>query len=142
MRCVAGREDPLKEARISLGIVPVGPTTDRRRRWARALVLLAVLSAPSCAGSPFGRRLFEYEEEIYLDVDGTATVNVNASVASLVALRGAPLPVDPQARVDRERVRAFFSVVTISSSTKPLSAMPRSAATGTVMMRSSSRWSL
>jgi len=56
-------------------------------------------------GSPFGRRLFEYEEEIYLNVDGTATVNVNASVASLVALRGADLPVDPLARVDRDRVR-------------------------------------
>src|SRR5688572_16223366 len=68
-----------------------------------------MLAATSCAGSPFGRRLFEYEEEIYLNVDGTATVNVNASVASLVALRGAPLPVDPLARVDRERVREFFT---------------------------------
>ena len=38
----------------------------------------------------------------------TATVNVNASVASLVALRGIDLPVDPKARVDRERVRALF----------------------------------
>ena len=109
MRSVPGRERPLKVARISLGIVTVGPRTHLLRRRARALVLLAVLAAPSCAGLPFGRRLFEYEEEIYLGVDGTATVNVNASVASLVALRGAPLPVDPQARVDRERVREFFT---------------------------------
>ena len=68
-----------------------------------------MLVAAACAGTPFGRRLYEYEEEIYLDVDGTATVNVNASVPSLVALRGADLPVDPVARLDRDRVRAFFS---------------------------------
>ena len=37
--------------------------------------------------SPF-REPPEYQEEIYLSLDGTATVNVNASVASLVALRG------------------------------------------------------
>lgn len=79
------------------------------RRLARAAALLLVLFAPACAGSPLGRRLYEYEEEIYLDVDGAASVNVNASVASLVALRGADLPVDPLARVDREHVRAFFS---------------------------------
>lgn len=68
-----------------------------------------MLVASSCAGSPFGRRVFEYEEEIYLNVDGSATVDVNASVAALVALRGASLPVDPLARVDRDRVREFFT---------------------------------
>ena len=51
---------------------------------------------------------YEYEEEIYLQLDGSATVNVNASVAALVALRGVDLPVDPKARVDRARVRALF----------------------------------
>jgi hypothetical protein len=51
---------------------------------------------------------YEYEEEIYLRLDGSATVNVNASVASLVALRGVDLPVDPKARLDREVVRALF----------------------------------
>jgi hypothetical protein len=53
---------------------------------------------------------YEYEEEIYLRLDGSATVNVNASVASLVALRGANLPVDPKARLDRDRVRELFSI--------------------------------
>ena len=80
--------------------------------WRRAVhvaVLFSTLVAPACGGAPFGRRLYEYEEEIYLDVDGTATVNVNASVPALVALRGADLPVDPLARLDRDRVRAFFS---------------------------------
>ena len=51
---------------------------------------------------------YEYEEEMYLRLDGSATVNVNASVASLVALRGVDLPVDPKARLDRGRVRALF----------------------------------
>jgi hypothetical protein len=53
---------------------------------------------------------YEYEEEIYLRLDGSATVNVNASVASLVALRGVDLPVDPKARLDRERVRGLFQI--------------------------------
>ena len=53
---------------------------------------------------------YEYEEEIYLRLDGSATVNVNASVASLVALRGVDLPLDPKARLDRDRVRALFSI--------------------------------
>ena len=88
-----------------MGIVP----TFWWRRFAYAAALLSILLAPACAGSPLGRRLYEYEEEIYLNVDGTATVNVNASVASLVALRGADFSVDPVARLDRERVRAFFA---------------------------------
>ncbi len=62
-----------------------------RRPWPRSLaaVLVCVLAVASCGGarSPF-REPPEYEEEIYLSLDGTATVNVNASVASLVALRG------------------------------------------------------
>jgi hypothetical protein len=74
-----------------------------------ALVLACALLAQACAGTRLGRQQFEYEEEIYLDVDGTATMNVNASVASLVALRGAKLPLDPQARLDRQQVRDFFS---------------------------------
>ena len=51
---------------------------------------------------------YEYDEEIYLNLDGSATVYVNASVPALVALRGAPLEVDPRARLDRNDVRAFF----------------------------------
>jgi hypothetical protein len=51
---------------------------------------------------------YEYEEEIYLSLDGSATVYVNASVPALVALRGVDLDVDPRARLDRNDVRAFF----------------------------------
>ena len=81
----------------------------RARGRGAVLVLLCLLVAvvtSACGGVL--RKKYEYEEEIYLFLDGTATVNVNASVASLVALRGADLPVDPEARVDRRRVRAFF----------------------------------
>src|SRR3954464_13667133 len=72
------------------------------------VLLICACAAPACGvRAPFKAQP-EYEEEIYLALDGSATVNVNASVASLVALRGADLPVDPAARVDRRRVRALF----------------------------------
>ena len=70
--------------------------------------LFCTLAVSACGvRSPF-RPLPEYEEEIYLALDGTATVNVNASIASIVALRGANLRTDPYARVDRDAVRRFF----------------------------------
>lgn len=77
---------------------------------ARALVwlILACAIAAGCSGRGVFKPEYEYEEELYLSLDGSATLNVNASVASLVALRGADLDPDPDARVDRERVRALF----------------------------------
>ena len=51
---------------------------------------------------------YEYDEEVYLELDGSATAYVNASVPALVALRGAPLDVDSRARLSRDEVRAFF----------------------------------
>ena len=50
-----------------------------------AALSLALLLA-GCS-LPFGRE-YEYEEQLYLDVDGSATVIVNASMPALVALRG------------------------------------------------------
>jgi hypothetical protein len=71
-------------------------------------LLICALAVSACGvRSPF-KPLPEYEEEIYLALDGTATVNVNASIASLVALRGVSLPTDPRARVDRADVRRLF----------------------------------
>lgn len=72
-----------------------------------ALPLAAALLAATCGGGVF-KQEYEYEEELYLYLDGSATINVNASVASLVALRGAPLDVDPRARLDRDAVREYF----------------------------------
>jgi hypothetical protein len=72
-----------------------------------ALVLVLAVFASACGGVL--KKEYEYEEEVYLSLDGSAQVNVNASVASLVALRGARFDVDPRARVDRDEVRALFS---------------------------------
>ena len=43
-----------------------------------------------------------------LGLDGSATLNVNASVPALVALRGVDLNASPRARFERERIRAFY----------------------------------
>jgi hypothetical protein len=79
---------------------------------ARLLVWLLAVSAIAAGCSSRGvfkrEYEYEYEEELYLALDGSATLNVNASVAALVALHGAELDPDPRARVDRERVRAMF----------------------------------
>jgi hypothetical protein len=76
-----------------------------RPRWLAALAALAVLGS---ACSVVVTQQYEYEEELYLDLDGSATLYVNASVPALVALRGVDLPVDPAARIDRARLRALF----------------------------------
>jgi hypothetical protein len=60
----------------------------------------------ACSGAGF--RQYEYEEELYLGLDGTATLYVNSSVEALAALRGARF--DPAAKsIDRAAVREYFS---------------------------------
>jgi hypothetical protein len=88
-------------------------------------LLLAVLSAavgaasaqesgalPSASRSILARLLavrhYEYDERIDLSLDGSAIVDVNASIPALVALRGARLDVDPEARFDRRAIRQLF----------------------------------
>ena len=72
------------------------------------LLLLSLgLSACSGARSLFGRQ-YEYEEELYVALDGSATLVVNSSIAALLALRGLDLNPDPNARVDRDKVRAAY----------------------------------
>jgi hypothetical protein len=70
-------------------------------------VLAFCAIAAGCSGGGVTRE-YEYEEELYLALDGSAMLNLNASVASLVALHGVDLDPDPRARVDREWVRALF----------------------------------
>ena len=72
-----------------------------------AAVLAFAIAVAACRGVL--KKEYEYEEELYLDLDGSATVYVNASVPALVALRGVDLDVNPRARFDRERVRAVFA---------------------------------
>ena len=71
-----------------------------------ALLLITVLLSLACDNVI--TRKYEYEEEVFLALDGSATVYVNASVPALVALRGFTLPLDPNARLDRMVVRDLY----------------------------------
>ena len=70
------------------------------------LLLLSAMLVSAC--SNVISRKYEYEEEVFIALDRSATVYVNASVPALVALRGLTLPVDPGARLDRQVVRSFY----------------------------------
>jgi hypothetical protein len=81
-------------------------------------LIVAVATISIACRSAFSRK-YEYDEDIYLAVDGSATVYVNASVPALAALRGFDLDVNPRARLDRTKVRALFEspVVDVASVT-------------------------
>jgi len=84
--------------------------TPRAKRWFVVVgILLAVLILWWRAGDVrdvFGRQ-YEYEEDLTIDLDGSGSLTVNASLAALSALRG--LDVDPLAQsVDRDRIRALY----------------------------------
>jgi hypothetical protein len=81
--------------------------TRRQRAFVFLVGVATLLATAACSGNLLSRK-YEYEEDIYLALDGSAIVYVNASVAALVALRGLPLNVDPGARLDRAAVRALF----------------------------------
>lgn len=81
------------------------------RRVCLLLTMTAVLGAVACRGVV--PRYYEYEEEMYLGLDGTATLYVNGSVPALVALRGLDLDTRRGARLDRHAIRrAYGSPVT------------------------------
>lgn len=84
---------------------PLSSLNGRVTTLIAGFVFVALISA-SCRGT-FSRK-YEYEEDVYLAVDGSATVYVNASVPALVALRGVDLDPSPRARFDRRKVRAIF----------------------------------
>jgi len=78
----------------------------------RAVLLLALTGVSLAAAAACGGglvRQYEYEEEVYLSVDGSASVYVNTSLAALVNLRGADLKTDPTARLDRDLVRKIYN---------------------------------
>lgn len=76
--------------------------------FARAAATLIAVGVCAACSSPLGKQ-YEYEEQVYLSVDGSATVVIDASVPALVALRR--LPLDPTLRsgVDREQVRKLYA---------------------------------
>jgi hypothetical protein len=72
------------------------------------LLLMVAAMAPGCSTSGLFRQ-FEYEEDVYLSLDGSATVYVNSSLAALNALRGTSFDTAPNAPLDRQRVAGFFT---------------------------------
>jgi len=72
-----------------------------------AFVALVLIIGVGGCSNPLARQ-YEYDEQTYLEVDGSATVVVSASVAALVALRSLPLDPSPDARIDTDDVRQVF----------------------------------
>ena len=82
-------------------------------RWCvHAAVLLVIVATAvatsSCGGGRICGKVYEYEEALYLSLDGSADVIVNASIPALIALRGLDLDPDPASRFDRDRIRAAY----------------------------------
>ena len=90
---------------IAVGAAVTTPALMARLRSSSRLVVLAVCAAAllvafaiaSACRSPFAPD-YEYEEQLYLSVDGSARVTVDASLAALAALRGVAIDTSP--RVD------------------------------------------
>src|ERR1043165_5353281 len=68
-------------------------------------LLCAVATVAGCQ-SLF--RQYEYEEELYVKLNGQRSMIVNASIPALVALRGLKLDPSPNAAVDREAIRMLY----------------------------------
>jgi hypothetical protein len=87
-------------------------------RTRAALVTIAVaIVLGACGGrnSPLGPE-YEYEEDLTLRLDGSATLVVNASVPALVALRG--LPLNPELRARGDQLKKQLEVLYTSPYTK------------------------
>jgi hypothetical protein len=70
-----------------------------------AVILIAAI-ALSCGGF---RRQYEYEEELYVSLDGTGTLYVHSSIPALNALRGTAFDDRPNAPVEPDRIREYFT---------------------------------
>jgi hypothetical protein len=98
--------------------MPPGARSRSRTVLLLALIGLSLLAVSACGGGLV--RQYEYEEEVYLSVDGSASVYVNTSLAALVNLRGVDLKTEPSAPLDRDVVRKIYTsdvvhVVRVSS---------------------------
>lgn len=65
--------------------------------------------AVAASGCGMLGREYEYEEQVYLDTNGSATVTIDSSLPALVALRGLAIDPAPSARVDREQIRRLLT---------------------------------
>jgi hypothetical protein len=93
-------------------------STDGSNARARALVLvflrvlvgsLLAASASACSGGRVFGKSYEYEEDVYVSLDGSAEIIVNASIPALITLRGLDLNPDPATRFDSDRLRAAYT---------------------------------
>ncbi|MEX1129319.1 MAG: hypothetical protein WEB50_12190 [Vicinamibacterales bacterium] len=80
----------------------------RIRLAAALLAVMILLTAAACRGGGLLGKQYEYEEDLTLGIDGSATLVVNASLPSLAALRGLDVPTDSAARLDLDEIRALF----------------------------------
>jgi hypothetical protein len=83
-----------------------------RPRALGALLLAAGLGvftvgASACGSGGFFRQ-YEYDEDLYLSLDGSATLYVHSSIAALNALRGTSFDASQTGLVDRDDVRRYF----------------------------------
>jgi hypothetical protein len=88
----------------------------RRSAGARAVALALVIASSaavwSCGGNRLFGRVYEYEEDLFVALDGSADLIVNASLPALAALRGLNLDERSSAAL-RNRVRdAYQSPIT------------------------------
>ncbi len=68
--------------------------------------MTSALFIASCT-NPLARQ-YEYEEQLYLKVDGSASVVVDASLPALVLLRGASFDPSQNGSTDRAAVRRLY----------------------------------
>ena len=73
-----------------------------------AALALVAATAVACGGGGIFRQ-YEYEEDMYLSLDGSATVYVNTSIPALDALRGPSFDASPSAPIDRQQIRSFYT---------------------------------
>jgi hypothetical protein len=79
----------------------------RVRALGALAVAAALIVAIACGPGGFFHP-YEYEEEMYLSLDGSATLYVHSSLAALNALRGTTFETGPRARIDRDALRRYF----------------------------------
>lgn len=75
--------------------------------WRLVCAVLLVVISTACQKLGLVKQ-YEYDERVELSLDRSAVVDINASVPALVALRGATLDVDPEARFDRQAFRRLY----------------------------------
>src|SRR5688500_5364371 len=79
------------------------------------LVAMALIALMAGAYQKLGLvKQYEYDERVELSLDGSAIIDITASIPALVALRGATLSVDPEARFDRHAFRRLYEAPGVS----------------------------